>query len=102
MYLYNTTFVITDSEYAWWAAWMKRTYLPTIAELAPAAQNSLFRIEGSPQSVNSLSFSCQWLCSTLQELGTIDRYSKALHLDLTKQKGELCLTFSTMMQSVEL
>lgn len=102
MYLYNTTFVIADSEYAWWAAWMKRTYLPTFFELVPAVEHRLFRIEGSAQSLNSVSLSCQWLCSTLQELGTVDRYSKALHLELQKQKGEQCLTFSTMMQSVEL
>lgn len=101
MYLYNTTFVINNNELDWWAGWMKRHYLPTFFEVTPNAVNDIFRLEMSADS-ESTTFSCQWRCNTLQELGEIRKYSESLHRMLTEQKGESCLTFSTMMKSVEL
>jgi len=102
MYLYNTTFVIADTAIGWWVSWMQKHYLPTLFETAPNANNEIYRLEHNAQSAGSTSYSCQWRCNTLQELGTIDKYSKALLRNLTNEKGEECLSFVTMMESVEL
>lgn len=102
MYLYNTTFVIDESEVEWWADWMRRSYMPTIFEMVPNVNNEIYKVEGNAQTAGSLTFSCQWRCYTLQELGEVERYDKALSKNLMDQKGEKCLTFSTMMKGVEL
>ncbi len=102
MYLHNTTFVVADTAIGWWAGWMQRHYLPTFADIVPTAHNELYRLEHSAQSAGSTSYSCQWKCNTLQELGEIDKYSKTLLQKLTAEKGEACLSFVTMMESVEL
>lgn len=100
MYLYNTTFVISTREYGWWVNWMTRIYLPTLADMAPHATNELYKLDIAQP--DTLSFSCQWRCANVADLGTIDKYSKALNSKLTEEKGEACLYFSTMMKSVEL
>ena len=102
MYLYNTTFVIENSEINWWSEWMKRYYLPTFFDIVPNANNELYRLERGAQSEDSTTYSCQWKCSTLQELGEIDKYSKSLLKKLIEEKGEKCLSFVTLMKSVEL
>lgn len=102
MYLYNTTFVIEHTEIDWWYDWMKRIYLPTFFELVPNANNELYKVDGNAQAPGCHTFSCQWKCYTLQELGTIQKYNKILTDKLVAEKGEKCLSFSTMMKSVEL
>lgn len=102
MYLYNTTFVIDKSELSWWQDWMKCIYLPTFADVVPSAINDLYKLEDSVQAPNSTTYSCQWHCDSLQILGEIDKYSKALHNELMKAKGDKCLFFSTMMKKVVL
>ena len=102
MYLYYTTFVVEDSENNWWADWMKRHYLPTFFDIVPNASNEIYKVDGQPQNSGATTYSCQWRCHTIQELGLIQKYDKALSAKLMEQKGEKCLTFSTMMKGVEL
>ncbi len=102
MYLHNTTFVITDKAMGWWVGWMQKHYLPTFFDIVPNAQNEIYRLEHSAQAAGSTTYSCQWKCHTLQELGEIDKYSKSLLRNMTLEKGEDCLSFVTLMESVEL
>ena len=102
MYLFNTTFVVENSELAWWRDWMRRIYLPTFTDLLPRVENEIFQLDDNGQVPGSTTFSCQWRCSTLQELGVIDKYSQILHTRLAELKDDACLFFSTMMKSVDL
>ncbi len=102
MYLHNTTFVIADTAIGWWVNWMQRHYLPTFADMVPGARNELYRLEHSAQAAGSTSYSCQWKCNTLQDLSEVSKYSNALLRNLTAEKGEQCLSFVTLMESVEI
>ena len=101
MYLYNTTFIVADAEIEWWRDWMQRMYIPTITDIAPAANFEAYTID-QHDNVGATNFACQWRCATLKELGDIDTYSKSLCQRIMEDKGESCLFFSTMMKGVEL
>ena len=45
MYLYNTTFIVADSENAWWRDWMHRIYVATIHDVAPNANFEAYAID---------------------------------------------------------
>ena len=101
MYLYNTTFIVEDSENAWWRDWMHRIYVATIHDVAPNANFEAYAID-QHDNVGSTNYSCQWRCETLQDLGAVDTYTKSLCKRMMEAKGESCLFFSTMMKRVEL
>ncbi|MBR6249789.1 MAG: DUF4286 family protein [Bacteroidales bacterium] len=100
MYLYNTTFIVANSEREWWHEWMRGMYIPTIRDIAPMVNFEAYSIDQN-DSPDTKNFSCQWRCESLKELGEIDMYSKSLCSRMMKEKGEKCLFFSTMMKSVD-
>lgn len=102
MYLHNTTFVIDNSQSNWWQAWMRNTYLPAFAEQSGALTYSIYKIDGTALQEGATSYSLQWHCPTIAELAIVDKCSRSLAKDMTAEKGEACLAFSTYMKKFDL
>ncbi|MCQ2226770.1 MAG: DUF4286 family protein [Bacteroidales bacterium] len=101
MYLYNTTFVVESSEIDWWQKWMRDQYLPLFASQVPSAAYEIFKIDGSGQQGES-TFSCQWRCEQIGDLGMIGKCADTLQNSLMKLKNGTICCFSTMMKSIEI
>lgn len=98
MYLYNTTFVVEKAEIEWWKEWMRSYYIPTVLDTLPSVANKVYKLDNETQTPGCCTFSCQWNCSSIGDLGQVERFSNLLHDELSKLKGEKCLYFSTMMK----
>ncbi len=101
MFLFNTTFTVDDREFLWWQDWMRETYKAGILEVAPDSELSVYSIDATSDGV-SKSFSAQWHCSTLQDLGRVRLKSMSLCQKLLAEKGEKCLSFTTLMRRLNI
>lgn len=106
MYLFNNTFLIDRNEYAWWAQWMKETYIAQIEDTCKAenlqAEVRIFKVSNENAGPDELTFSCQWLCETISALGIIEKLNRNLASQLIALKDDKCLSFATLMQEVKL
>ena len=101
MFLFNTTFTVDDSELGWWQEWMRETYRSSIEEVSPASELSVYAIDATGDG-GSRSYSAQWHCATLQDLGRVRLRSMSLCQKLLAEKGEKCLAFTTLMRRMNI
>lgn len=99
MFLFNTTFTVDVQLQQGWLTWVTTVYAPAIRAVAPAARHELYSIDGSIRD-GAISFSSQWRCDSIGDLGAIRSASGQLCADMMETHGEKCLAFSTMMKGI--
>ena len=55
-----------------------------------------------PRQAGAQSYSSQWRCDTLEQLGNLRSTSARLCQDVLETHGEACLAFSTLMRGLNL
>ncbi len=96
-FLFNTTFTVDDQVRDAWLRWMADLYVPSMRAAASDCPHELYAIDGSRQD-GAQSYSSQWRCSTLEQLGNLRGVSARLCQDVAETMGERCLGFSTLMR----
>jgi len=81
---------------------MKRNYFASLADLLPNVSYRVWEIMPEEEKPASSSFSCQWQCSTPDELAILNKYSAALLSNLSATFGDKCLYFSTILRKPQI
>lgn len=106
MYLLNTTFLINKNELSWWQDWIKTQYIPQIKQSCSNEGESidvrLYKINNSNIAPDEVSYSCQWLAPSISALSIAESANRKLTNELVNLKNESCLSFSTLMQEIQL
>lgn len=100
-FLFNTTFTVDDNLRDAWLKWMVGIYIPAMRTVAPGCSHELYDIDGA-SSEGSHSFSSQWRCDSLFQLGNLRSTSAQLCQDVMQTMGESCLAFSTLMRGLNI
>lgn len=101
MYIFNTTFMIDNSITSEWKHWMERNYVPTMKDLIKDIRVELYEVMAVVQEGHT-NYSCQMQVSNPASLDTINQYNAILVDNVKGQFGEKCLTFSSILNQVEL
>lgn len=100
-FLFNTTFTVDDQVRDAWLRWMAGIYAPSMRAAAGDCPHELYAIDGTRQD-GAQSYSSQWRCSTLEQLGNLRATSASLCQDVVETMGDRCLGFSTLMRRLNI
>lgn len=100
-FLFNTTFTVDDRMRDGWLKWMVGIYGPAMRAASGGCPHELYSIDGTRQD-GAQSYSSQWRCDTLEQLGNLRSTSARLCQEVMETHGEACLAFSTLMRGLNL
>ncbi|MGC3977632.1 MAG: DUF4286 family protein [Paludibacteraceae bacterium] len=102
MLIYNTTYVVENTEIALWMKWIEETHVPFMRKTGKFSAPQITKIL-YPETSNSTSFSVQFKTKDLETLGIwSELYAETLQEEIVKKFGKDVLPFSTVMEVMEL
>ncbi|MCW3805149.1 DUF4286 family protein [Plebeiibacterium marinum] len=99
MFIFNTTFVVSQSKFDKWLVWLKNTYTPLIKNIVPASEVGIFEVM-STENPEEKTISVQWKVATPTELEVINRQSPVVLGQMSSDFGNEILYFSSILKSL--
>lgn len=101
MYIYNTTFIVSNDSYGKWINWVKDVHIPNIQNDSSFSDIQLVRVlnnDSGPEKSYSLQFK-------VDSVAYLDRWMKVMEpqiqKDLMLKFGTEVLFFSTILEIME-
>lgn len=100
MYIFNTTFLVSDKIYDVWLKWIQEVHIPAMSQLG-CLNPQLAKILSS-ESEHGTSYALQFHAENIDVLQNLmKKYEEHFPLELKSKFGEEVLCFSTIMEIVK-
>lgn len=98
MYIFNTTYLVSDKMYGVWYKWLHEQHIPAMIQSGYFDKMQIAKVlTGEPQ--DGTSYSLQFHIDSLQDLKLWEeQYGEEFLNSFTKQFGEEVLLFSTILE----
>ncbi len=99
MFIFNTTFVITNVKFSVWEKWMRDTYVPLIKNVVPSSEVGTYEVM-TTDSKEERTVSVQWKVTTPTDLEVINRQSPIVLGQMSSDFGQEVLYFSSILKAL--
>ncbi len=99
MFVFNTTFLVGERVMVQWHEWIKKTYMPLMLNLMPAAEVRTYEVVTADQS-DGKTISVQWKVATPTDLEVINKQSPLVLGEMALKFGQEALYFSTVLKEI--
>ena len=97
MFLFNTTFVVSESKLAEWKTWLNNVYKPLLISVVPNAEISVYEVMVEDKK-DGISISAQWKVGHPEELEGINKHGALVLEQMSSEFGSEVLYFSTILK----
>ena len=99
MFVFNTTFVISNAKFDVWEKWLNGTYKPLMQNAVPASEVAVYEVMTAEKS-DERTVSVQWKVATPTDLEAINKQSPVVLEQMSSEFGQDALYFSTILKSL--
>jgi len=101
MYIFNTTYLVSDKLYGAWFKWLHEHHIPTMLNSGCFDKPQVAKVMNS-ESERGASYSIQFHVANAELLETWnEKYAEAFLTDFGKRFGQEILFFSTTLEIIE-
>jgi hypothetical protein len=99
MFIFNTTFVVSQQKFSNWHLWLKNSYLPMLKHLIPASEVNVYEVMAADIKEEK-TVSVQWKVTTPSELEIINKQAPVILAQMSSEFGQDALYFSTILKDL--
>ncbi|MBP1662872.1 MAG: hypothetical protein H6Q19_12 [Bacteroidetes bacterium] len=103
MFIYNTTFLVTDRCFNPWFKWLKEEHIPNMLNTRHFSKPQIAKVLTTESDQEGMSFSVQFIVNDLENLQSwIDNNNEIrLQNNLSLRFGAEVLSFSTILELMD-
>ena len=102
MFIYNTTFLVTDRRFNPWFKWLKEEHIPNMLNSGYFLKPQIAKVLTAESDQEGMSVSVQFIVNDLENLQNwIDNNEIRLQNDLSLRFGTEVLSFSTILELMD-
>ncbi len=99
MFIYNTTFLVTDRRFNPWFKWLKEEHIPNMLSTGYFSKPQIAKVLTTEKDQEGMSVSVQFIVKDLDNLQSwMDNEEIRLQNNLSLQFGAEVLSFSTILE----
>lgn len=99
MFIFNTTFVVSNSKFTDWKLWLYGSYIPLMKNQVPASEVGTYEVMNA-EAGEEKTISVQWKVGTPNDIETINRQSPIVLGQMNSEFGQSVLFFSSILKAI--
>jgi len=99
MFIFNTTFVVPNSEYVVWRDWLYNSYMSLMNNYVTSSLLGVYEVVNTDVGEEK-TISVQWKVATPNELEVINKQSPIILAQMNSKFGQGVLFFSSILKAL--